>query len=220
MISLLDTAVRQLQPDEQAVQGSILEAASLLLKQIEPEAAAYPPDGRGRLLAWQARKVCEFIDAQITGPISVADLCGLVYRSEAHFSRAFKRTFGESPHAFVVRRRVELAARYMLQTDASLSEIAQSCGFTDQAHLCKHFRRAMGQSPSAWRRVQTSHYGENGIVHLGRFAAPRKGAPDLVGQRSAAAIQVLRPAPRLGRPPNGLTQSPTLLREPLLRSGS
>ena len=106
------------------------------------------------MLAWQARKVREYIDSHISGPVLVADLCALVQRSEAHFSRAFKRTFGESPHAFLVRRRVELAAQYMLTTDTSLSDIALRCGFTDQAHLCKHFRQAAGQTPAAWRRAQ------------------------------------------------------------------
>jgi AraC-like DNA-binding protein len=77
----------------------------------------------------------------------------LVQRSEAHFARSFRLTFGESPHAFVVRRRLELAARYMLQTEMDLSEIALRCGFSDQAHLCRRFREATGQSPAAWRRA-------------------------------------------------------------------
>ena len=84
----------------------------------------------------------------------VADLCALVWRSEAHFSRSFRGTFGCSPHAFVVRRRVELAAQYMLQTVMSLSDIALGCGFVDQAHLCKHFRVVTGETPAAWRRAK------------------------------------------------------------------
>ena len=98
----------------------------------------------------------DYIDSHITGPVLVADLCALLQRSEAHFSRSFKRTFGESPHAFLVRRRVEFAAQYMLTTDATLSDIALRCGFTDQAHLCKHFRQAVGQTPAAWRRAHRS----------------------------------------------------------------
>jgi len=152
-MTLLDKAVRQLQPSGIA-HGTVLEAVSLLRKQIDPEIAQQVPDGGGRLLAWQARKVRDYIDSHITGPVPVADLCGLIQRSEAHFSRSFKRTFGESPHAFVIRRRLELAARYMLQTDASLSDIALRCGFTDQAHLCKHFRQSTGQTPAAWRRAR------------------------------------------------------------------
>ncbi|MHB8814705.1 MAG: helix-turn-helix transcriptional regulator [Steroidobacteraceae bacterium] len=71
----------------------------------------------------------------------------------AHFARAFTLTFGEPPHAFVARRRLELASRYMVQTEMSLSEIALMCGFADQAHLCRRFRGATGQSPAAWRRA-------------------------------------------------------------------
>ena len=149
VISLLDAAVGQLHDQEHAAQGTVLEAASLLRQQVHPPAAAEVPDARGRLLAWQARKVLDYIDSHITGPILVADLCALVQRSEAHFSRSFKRTFGESPHAFVVRRRVELAAEYMLTTDASLSDVALRCGFTDQAHLCKLFRLRHDETPAA-----------------------------------------------------------------------
>jgi AraC family transcriptional regulator len=170
VISLLDAALRQLHDQEHAAQGTLLEAASLLRQQVHPPGAAEVPDARGRLLAWQARKVRDYIDSHITGPVLVADLCALVGRSEAHFSRSFKRTFGESPHAFVVRRRVELAAQYMLTTDVSLSDIALRCGFADQPHLCKQFRQAAGQTPAAWRRVRRLHDEENGTPPVELFA--------------------------------------------------
>jgi AraC family transcriptional regulator len=162
VISLLDAAMHQLYRKETTAQGTILKATSLLRQQIDPPSPQEAPDGRGRLLAWQVRKVREYIDSHITGPVFVADLGALVRRSKAHFSRSFKRTFGESPHAFLVRRRVELAAQYMLTTDAPLSDIAVQCGFTDQAHLCKHFRQAAGQTPAAWRRAHRSHHDEHG----------------------------------------------------------
>jgi AraC family transcriptional regulator len=195
VISLLDAAVGQLHDQEHAAQGTLLEAASLLRQQVHPAAAGEVPDGRGRLPAWQARKVRDFIDSHITGPVLVADLCALVQRSEAHFSRYFKRTFGESPHSFIVRRRVELAARYMLTTDASLSDIALRCGFTDQAHLCKHFRQAAGQTPAAWRRAHRLQHDEDATSPVERFAtASRNGTPVPAGQATDAAIRVLRPA--------------------------
>jgi AraC family transcriptional regulator len=153
VISLLEAAAGQLHDQLHPAQGTLLEATSLMRQQIVPPAAREVRDGRERLLAWQARKVRDYIDSHISGPVLVADLCALVQRSEAHFSRSFKRTFGDSPHSFVVRRRVELAAQYMLTTYASLSDIALRCGFTDQAHLCKHFRQAAGQPPAAWRRA-------------------------------------------------------------------
>jgi AraC family transcriptional regulator len=171
VITLLEAAVGQLHNQQHLAQGTLREAASLLRQQTVPPAAGEGSDGRGRLLTWQARKVRDYIDSHITGPVLVADLCALVQRSEAHFSRSFKRTFGESPHTFLVRRRVELAAQYMLTTDAALSDIALRCGFTDQAHLCKHFRQATGQTPAAWRRAEKSRPDESGMPHLGRFAA-------------------------------------------------
>jgi len=171
VLTLLDEAVRQLQPSEEVAHGTILKASSVLQKQIDSEPALELPDGGGRLLAWQARKVRDYIDSHITGPVSVADLCALFQRSEAHFSRAFKRTFGESPHAFLVRRRLELAAQYMLTTDAALSDIAFRCGFADQAHLCKQFRRAAGETPAAWRRAHRSHQLAHHPIGLTQFRA-------------------------------------------------
>jgi AraC family transcriptional regulator len=152
VITLLDAAIGHLH-QEQAAHGAILEATSLLRRQLDPPAVVRTADdGKKRLLAWQIRKVLDYIDRHITSRVLVKDLCALVRRSEAHFSRSFRSTFGYTPHAFVVRHRVELAAKYMLNTDLSLSDIALGCGFVDQAHLCKHFRVVTGETPAAWRR--------------------------------------------------------------------
>jgi AraC family transcriptional regulator len=120
-----------------------------------------PNDGRprkwmqsiARFPPWQARMVCRYIDDHLEGSISIEDLCALVSRSKAHFSRHFKRTFGTSPHAFVIRRRLELAARYMLETDSCLTAIALQCGFADQAHFCRRWRESTRETPAAWRRA-------------------------------------------------------------------
>jgi AraC family transcriptional regulator len=178
MIGLLEVAVGQLHDPKHPVQGTLLEAASLLRLQIRPPFSGDARDERGRLLEWQARKVREYVDGHITGPVTVTDLCALVQRSEAHFFRLFKRTFGESPHSFVMRRRVEVATQYMLTSDASLCDIALQCGFADQAHLCKHFRQAVGQPPAAWRRAHRLQHDENMTRPLERFSIPwRNGAP-------------------------------------------
>jgi AraC family transcriptional regulator len=153
VIALLDAAIGQIH-HEAAAHSTLLEATSLLRKQVDPQLREEDrADGNERLLAWEVRKVVNHIDRHITNRVLVADLCALVRRSEAHFSRSFRRTLGHSPHAFVIRRRVELAAQCMLQSEASLSDIALECGFVDQAHFCKHFRRATGETPAAWRRA-------------------------------------------------------------------
>jgi AraC family transcriptional regulator len=171
VIFLLETAVGQLDGEKHCAQGALLEATSLLRQQVHSSVAAKCPDRRGHMLAWQVRKVRNYIDGHIAGRVLVADLCALVQLSEAHFSRSFKRTFGCAPHSFIVRRRVELAAQFMLSTDASLSDIALRCGFADQAHLCKHFRQAADQTPAAWRRAQRSRHDEHWTLAGGRFAA-------------------------------------------------
>jgi AraC family transcriptional regulator len=152
VIALLESAVCQLD-HEQPVHSTIVHAASLLRKQITSKVAEENAGARARLIAWQARKVRNYIDSHITGRILVSDLCALVRLGEAHFSRSFKSTFGESPHAFVLHRRLQFAAQYMLQTDVPLCDIALRCGFADQAHFSKHFRQAHGLKPSAWRRT-------------------------------------------------------------------
>jgi AraC family transcriptional regulator len=173
VIALLDVAIGHLDREE-AAHGAILEATSLLRRQVDPQPVeGTADDGKERLLAWQARKVLDYIDRHITSRVLVADLCALVWRSEAHFSRSFRGTFGYSPHAFVIRRRVELAAKHMLQTDMSLSDIALECGFVDQAHLCKHFRVVTGQTPAAWRRAKGGTQG----AHMERADGLGGGAP-------------------------------------------
>jgi AraC family transcriptional regulator len=152
VILLLDTAVRQIDNREESAKCALLKAKSLLCKQVGPdlpEAASYQGE---RLLAWQARKVRHHIDEHISDTLLVSDLAALLELSEAHFSRSFKRAFGEPPYAFVIRRRLERAIQYMLETELPIRDIALRCGFADQPHLCKMFRRSMGHTPAAWRR--------------------------------------------------------------------
>jgi len=82
----------------------------------------------------------------------IEDLARCVGLSSSHFSRAFKKSLGISPHAFIMQQRLERARALMLGTDMPLCEVALACGFADQAHLSRLFRRIVGNSPSAWRR--------------------------------------------------------------------
>jgi AraC family transcriptional regulator len=156
VILLLDRASRQLERCSGSAQFALVQATALLKEQAGTETRDVQTKARRGLLAWQIRKVREFVDDRISGRLLVSDLSAVVRMSEAHFSRLFKLAFEECPHAFILRRRLELSARLMLETDAPLSDIAQQCGFTDQAHLCKQFRRAVKQSPAAWRRAKRS----------------------------------------------------------------
>jgi AraC family transcriptional regulator len=109
---------------------------------------------RGGLAPWQIRSVSAYIDAHLHSTIGTTDLAVLVKLSVFHFCRAFRASFGESPHTYVMRRRVERAQGLMLKTSSSLAQIAIACGLADQAHLNKSFRRFVGDSPGAWRRAR------------------------------------------------------------------
>ena len=116
--------------------------------------AAPPKPSRGGLAPWQIRRVTTHIEMNLDGAITTKDLATLARLSSYHFCRAFRHSFGDSPHGFVMRRRVERAQGLMLTTNASLGQIAADCGLTDQAHFNKLFRRFVGESPGVWRRAR------------------------------------------------------------------
>jgi AraC family transcriptional regulator len=153
VVDLLNTAKRQLDVNREAARVSISRASSLLWVEFNKDLERYSSHHRRRaLLGWQIRRVSDYVETHLGGRILVSDLSAILQRSEAHFARAFKQTFGVGPHAYVLRRRVEKACHLMLVGDDSLSDIALACGMTDQAHLCKIFRQMTGRTPAAWRR--------------------------------------------------------------------
>jgi AraC family transcriptional regulator len=70
-----------------------------------------------------------------------------------HFSRLFRQTMGESPHQFVLRRRLEHARHLLAATELPLTHVA-ACGFADQSTFTRAFTRALGVTPRAYRRMR------------------------------------------------------------------
>jgi AraC family transcriptional regulator len=159
VVNLLMNATRDFEHSQEAAKTSVRRATSLMQAQMRC-ASAEPRGPTGVLLAWRMRRLESYIDEHIDRPIRVADLSALLELSEPHFSRVFRLSYGETPHAYILRRRVELAAQLMLASRAPLSEIALKCGFHDQAHLSKQFRRLTGEPPAAWRRLRRATAGE------------------------------------------------------------
>ncbi|EUB97339.1 transcriptional regulator, AraC family [Rhizobium sp. CF080] len=106
----------------------------------------------GGLAPWQMRNVQAYVEVYLRSTIRVEDLAALCNLSAGHFQRAFKASFGETPHKYVTRKRMELACRMMTDTNEPLCQIAVDCGMTDQAHLTNSFRRLYGIAPHAWRK--------------------------------------------------------------------
>ena len=114
---------------------------------------------RGGLAAWQANRALRFIEENLGARVLLADIAGCVALSKSHFARAFKRSVGSSPSAYVVARKVERAKFMMASTRQSLTGIAMACGFSDHSHFTRCFNRVVGMSPREWRRM-TIHRAE------------------------------------------------------------
>jgi AraC-like DNA-binding protein len=106
------------------------------------------------LAPWQALRLKAHIETQLDSALRVSELAQLVRLSPRYFSAAFRGTFDQSPYDYLLHRRVTRACELMLGTREPLSQIALSCGFSDQAHLTHVFRARLGISPHAWRRAQ------------------------------------------------------------------
>jgi AraC family transcriptional regulator len=151
LANLLETARRELDGDREAAKASLVAASSILQLEIERSSGVNGPKP-GALAGWQIARVRAFIEENLHSNIDAKNLSAVAQRSPAHFARSFKRAFGEPPHAYVIKRRLERARHLMVTTSESLSQIALSAGFSDQSHLCRLFQRAFGQRPSTWRR--------------------------------------------------------------------
>lgn len=157
--SLLELLVRtqhELHVDAVAAKATLERVVSMVRMANEHDVRWLALGGQtGELATWQVQRVCAYIEDHLTECIHVERLSEVARRSTAHFCRAFKKTFGETPHSYIRRRRLVRSQRLMLTTQASLSEIALRCGFSDQAHFCNRFRAALGVSPALWRRQRT-----------------------------------------------------------------
>jgi AraC-like DNA-binding protein len=106
---------------------------------------AFVPPARHLL---RARDVA---DARYFEPLDVDDLAGAAGLSRAHFSREFRRAFGESPHAYLLTRRLERAAALLRSTDRRVADICFSVGLRSVGSFTTSFTRAYGMSPTAYR---------------------------------------------------------------------
>ena len=153
LVNLLTTASIALDTDRRAAKSCIQRAAALLgidLGLGGDEAAKSPC--QGGLALWQAKLLKSFIEDKLDSSIRATDLAGVVQLSPSHFCRAFRKTFGESPLAYIRGRRVRRAQELMSTSRLRLSQVALECGMCDQAHLSRVFRRIVGINPNAWRR--------------------------------------------------------------------
>ena len=151
VFALLGDGLKSFDQNWKAAKASLQRAYAML----EAERAgdtAKSVVARGGLAPWQMRKSEAFIMANLDRPFTIARLAQEARLSPQHYSRSFRQSFGESPHAYVSARRVERAKHLMLTTTDALSQIALDCGYADQAHFTRRFHDTVGTPPNAWRR--------------------------------------------------------------------
>jgi AraC family transcriptional regulator len=151
---LLATATRMLEADRLTAKTCIQRAAELLGVDLNQAAEPAPRStfAKGGLAPWQAADVRSYIEDHLSSSLRITALARMARLSTSHFFRAFRRSFGETPGAYILKRRMLRGQHLMLNSRQSLTQIALEIGMCDQAHFCRTFRRAVGTNPAAWRR--------------------------------------------------------------------
>jgi AraC family transcriptional regulator len=151
--TLIDHLARALQTADDGVDESYIEALAraivLRAAQIGQSGARVSP-----LPKWRLRRVVNYIEAHISGAISLADLAAAAGLSRTHFTAQFRLATGCRPHDFILLQRIEAAKWLLLDTSRELLDVALTVGFQAQAHFSTVFKRFVGETPGRWRRTQ------------------------------------------------------------------
>ena len=91
------------------------------------------------------------MDREFARPLDVPALARIAHVSPAHFSRQFRAAFGEPPHAYLRRRRVERAMELLRETDRDVTDVCFSVGFNSLGTFSRTFRAIVGEPPTAYR---------------------------------------------------------------------
>ena len=104
------------------------------------------------------------MDRAYADALDIESLANSVHLSRAHFIRSFKETFGETPHRYLQRRRLERAMALLRETDRPVTEVCLDVGFASLGSFSRTFTRVIGMSPSAYREAWRTGAGTAGYV--------------------------------------------------------
>jgi AraC-like DNA-binding protein len=128
------------------------------------------PQFKGGLAPWQKQRVVELLREHLDGELKLETLASACGISVSHFARSFRRSFGTSPHSYLILQRVEVAKALLSETNSSLVEVAAQTGFSDQAALTRAFAKVVGATPAKWRR---EHSRRRGYVEISKRHFPQ-----------------------------------------------
>jgi len=147
LVKLLADVVDDPDPSTQLYGDGLTAAIVARLFSSPPDAAA---DQRG-LAPWQLKRVINHLQMRLPERVELADLAALAGLSQSHFSRAFKASTGMAPYRWQLDARIRRAQAILIDTRASLDQIAEATGFADAVHFGRTFRKLIGATPAAWR---------------------------------------------------------------------
>jgi AraC family transcriptional regulator len=110
------------------------------------------PQVRGGLAAWQQRTVAAYVEEHLSEPIPLSVLAQLARLSPYYFCRAFKQSFGLSPHRYHNNQRIELAKTLLAKPNSSVTEVGLAVGFSETSSFTAAFRKTTGLTPTTYRR--------------------------------------------------------------------
>jgi AraC-like DNA-binding protein len=116
----------------------------------------------------------DLVDARYSEPLTVADMARAANLSPAHFSREFRRAFGESPHQYLLTRRLERAAALLRTSDWPIAEICFAVGADSLGSFATSFRRMFGRTPGEYR---AAHPPAQAQIRIPRCVAQAYGRP-------------------------------------------
>lgn len=149
LVRLLSDALGETDPSTQLYCDGLTTAIAARLFALPPSSRR--EDGTG-LAPWRLRRVIDYLDTRLPERVELAQLAELVGLSPAHFSRAFKASTGMAPYQWQLDARIRRAQAKLLDTEASLDDVAEATGFADAVHFGRTFRKLTGTAPAAWRR--------------------------------------------------------------------
>lgn len=131
---------------------TIAQTIAVQLLHLHATQAAQIPRSAPSLSRPGLRRVVALIDSAIDEDLSLTALATEAGMSPYYFARAFRQQFGEAPHQYLLRKRIERGKELLLRTGTSLVEIALATGFSSQSHFTSTFKRFVGVTPGEYRR--------------------------------------------------------------------
>jgi AraC family transcriptional regulator len=134
------------------VDGVSIALASRLFTLNSMRRGALRSNRSAPLPKWRLKRVVDYIEANVTRPIYLAELGNVAGLTRMHFAAQFRAATGWSPCKYILRRRVAYSQQLLLDPQVSIANVAAIAGFSSQAHFTAVFKKIVGKAPARWRQ--------------------------------------------------------------------